>query len=72
MLTHGFDERDHAGQHAGGWDWHLRRLDALLAGRDPSGEEELAHLRERTDAYSERFGIDPEIGRRALAEHGIA
>lgn len=71
VLTHLFDRREQAGDHAGGWDWHLRRLDALLAGRNPSGEEERAHLRARTDAYSERFGIDPEIGRRALAEHGI-
>jgi uncharacterized protein YndB with AHSA1/START domain len=69
VFTHVFDDRDQAANYASGWDVHFARLDAHLAGAPLSEEQYLEPLVELTDFYSERFGIDPEIGRRAIAQY---
>lgn len=66
-FTHVFDDRALGAQHATGWEAYLNRLDAHLAGGFLS--EEAAHegapaVHER---YAERFGLDPEVGRRMFA-----
>ena len=69
VFTHVFDDRDQAANYASGWDVHFARLDAHLAGARLSEEQYLEPLVELTDFYSERFGIDPEIGRHAIAQY---
>jgi uncharacterized protein YndB with AHSA1/START domain len=69
VFTHAFDERTFGPQHASGWDAHLARLEAHLAGRTMSEEEFLAPLVELNDFYAERFGMDAEVGRRAIAQY---
>ena len=69
VFTHVFDDRALGAQHASGWEGYFDRLEAHLAGGFLSEEEAHASLRERHDAYAEKFGLDPEPGRRAIAEH---
>jgi hypothetical protein len=69
VFVHVFDDRNLGAQHASGWEAHFDKLDAQLEGRSLSDEEAFASLRELNDLYAERFGLDPEIGRRAIAEH---
>lgn len=66
-FTHVLHDRALGAQHAAGWDSYLDRLDAVLAGGELS--EHAAHVLEaaRHERYAERFGLDPERGRRALA-----
>ena len=69
VFTHTFADRDTAARTAAGWDRCLARLDALLAG-EPLGEKEsLEEWPEVHERYAEEFGVDPELGRQALAEH---
>lgn len=72
VFTHIFDDRSLGAQHASGWEGHLDRLEAHLAGGFLSDREAFADVRERHDEYAERFGLDPEPGRRAIAEHRSA
>ncbi|HEX6115551.1 MAG TPA: SRPBCC family protein [Solirubrobacterales bacterium] len=68
-FTHEFEDRDTSARTAAGWDRVFARLGALLAG-EPLGEKEsLEKWPEVHEAYAEAFGVDPEIGRRAFAEH---
>ena len=69
VFTHVFDDAALGAQHASGWEGYFDRLEAHLAGGFLSEEEAHASLRERHDAYAEKFGLDPEPGRRAIAEH---
>ena len=69
VFTHTFADRDTAARTAAGWDRCLARLEGLLAG-EPMGEKEsLEAWPEIHERYAEEFGVDPELGRRALAEH---
>jgi uncharacterized protein YndB with AHSA1/START domain len=68
-FTHSFDDRDLAAQTAAGWDRCLARLTALLNGGpldEPASLTLWPHVHER---YAETFGVDPEIGRQAYANH---
>jgi uncharacterized protein YndB with AHSA1/START domain len=68
-FSHTFEGREFAARSAAGWDRCFERLEALLRGGPVGERESLAlwpHVHER---YAEEFGVDPEIGRRAYAEH---
>jgi uncharacterized protein YndB with AHSA1/START domain len=67
-FVHVFAARDHGADYASGWHTHLDRLDAHLGG-DPVPDPEPARLVELNDRYAQRFGLDPEVGRRVIAEH---
>lgn len=69
VFTHAFDERDIAARTAAGWDRCFARVDALLAGAPMSEAAALALWPDVHERYAERFGVDPEIGRRAYAAH---
>ena len=45
------------------------RFEALLAGAPMTEADSLAAWPEVHERYAERFDVDPEIGRRAYAEH---
>jgi uncharacterized protein YndB with AHSA1/START domain len=68
-FTHVFSERKFGAQHATGWELTFRRLDALLDGRSLTEEEAMEGFAELHERYAESFGLDPEVGRRALAAH---
>lgn len=67
-FVHVFDARDHGANYASGWHHHFARLDAHLAGR-PLPEDDPAELVALNDAYSERFGLDREVGRQVIAQY---
>jgi uncharacterized protein YndB with AHSA1/START domain len=69
VFTHVFDDRALSAQHATGWDLHLDRLEATLDGRELSEAEIMEGFAELHERYAQHFGLDPEPGRRALAEH---
>lgn len=69
IFTHEFDDRALGAQHAAGWDACFERLEAMLAGTPMSERESLEHWPELHERYAERFGLDPELGRRTFAEH---
>ena len=73
-FTHVFDDRALGAQHAAGWETYFARLDAHLGGGYLSEEEAHEPGAELNERYAERFGLDPEIGRRMFAtlqEKGI-
>jgi Activator of Hsp90 ATPase homolog 1-like protein len=69
VFHHAFADRATAARDAAGWDACFVRLSALLAGT-PIGEAESLRiwpaLHER---HAERFRVDPELGRKAFADH---
>jgi uncharacterized protein YndB with AHSA1/START domain len=68
VFTHVFDDRlGPAAQHAAGWEAYLDRLEALLAGGQLSEEAAHVSIAERHERYAQRFGQDPQPGRRAIA-----
>ena len=69
VFVHAFDDRALGAQHAAGWEVYLNRLDAHLAGRFLSEEEAHEAAPELHERYAERFGLDPEVGRRMFAAH---
>jgi uncharacterized protein YndB with AHSA1/START domain len=69
VFTHVFDDRRFGAQHAAGWEVHFGRLDALLAGTPQDPEESMEGWGEIHERYAERFGLDPEPGRRAHAAY---
>jgi uncharacterized protein YndB with AHSA1/START domain len=69
VFTHVFDDRKFGAQHATGWETHFARLDALLAGGALSEAEAMEDWAEIHERYAEEFGLDPEVGRRALAAY---
>ncbi len=72
VFVHVFDDRSRGAQHAAGWHVHFDRLDAFLEGGYMSEADAIERFPEAHERYAERFGLDPEVGRRALAEiHGI-
>jgi uncharacterized protein YndB with AHSA1/START domain len=69
VFTHVFDDRALGAQHAAGWELYLGRLDSQLAGTHVPMERLNLALPEVHERYAERFGLDPEVGRRAIADH---
>lgn len=62
-FTHTIDDLP-AAQTATGWHTYLSRLEPHLAGQPMSEEEAHKHWRAIHEGYAERFGADPEPGRR--------
>jgi hypothetical protein len=69
VFTHAFGDRETAARTAAGWDRCFARLEALFAGQPMDGATALELWPEVHERYAERYGVDPEIGRRAYAEH---
>jgi uncharacterized protein YndB with AHSA1/START domain len=69
IFTHAFAERDTAARTAAGWDRCFVRLEALFAGQPMGAATSLQLWPDVHERYAERFGVDPEIGRRAYAAH---
>jgi uncharacterized protein YndB with AHSA1/START domain len=63
--------RENSAKTAAGWEVCLANLEAALAGGEP-GELPEAKWTELHDSYAAEFGVDPEIGHRALREHRAA
>jgi hypothetical protein len=70
VFSHAFADRAKAARDAAGWDRCFARFDALLAGEPMSEADSLQAWPEVHELYAERFGVDPELGRKAFAEHG--
>jgi hypothetical protein len=70
VFSHTFADREKAARDAAGWDRCFARFDALLAGEPMSEADSLQAWPEIHELYAERFGVDPELGRKAFAEHG--
>ncbi len=70
-FTHAFTDRDTSARTAAGWDRCFARLDALFAGNPIDERVALETWPEVHERYAESFGVDPEIGRRAYAEHPL-
>lgn len=67
-FSHSFAEGEKAARDAAGWEHCFVRFDALLSGQ-PIGEDESLQTWPAThERYAERFGVDPELGRRTFAE----
>ena len=69
VFTHAIDDRNRAARDAAGWDRCFARFDALLAGEPMSERESLESWPAVHDIYAVRFGVSPELGRKAFAEH---
>ena len=69
VFTHVLADRCLGAQYASGWDGYLDRLEALVGGGFLSEQEAHASLWQRHETYAEKFGLDPEPGRRAIGEH---
>jgi uncharacterized protein YndB with AHSA1/START domain len=69
VFTHAFTDRDTAARTAAGWDRCFAGFDALLLGLPLSEKGSLQLWPRVHEHYAERFGVDPEIGRKAYAEH---
>ena len=67
-FVHVFADREHGADYGSGWHFHLDRLTAHLDGQ-PVPEGDPAELAALNDRYADRFGLDREVGRRAIAEH---
>ena len=67
-VRHAFARGDHAADYASGWHVHVDRLLAHLDGQVVP-EAEPARPVALNDDYADRFGLDPEVGRRVIAEH---
>jgi uncharacterized protein YndB with AHSA1/START domain len=57
--------REETAKNAAGWEVCLASLEARLAGEEPP-ETDWSNLHEH---YAGRFGVDPEVGRRAMREY---
>jgi uncharacterized protein YndB with AHSA1/START domain len=68
IFTHVIDDLP-AAQTATGWEIYLSRLEPHLAGTYLSDEEAHKPWTDIHERYAERFGIDPEPGRRWAAEN---
>jgi hypothetical protein len=69
VFTHAFADRAKAARDAAGWDRCFVRFDALLCGKPMSEEDSLEGWSEVHERYAADLGVDPELGRQALAEH---
>jgi uncharacterized protein YndB with AHSA1/START domain len=71
VFTHAFADRETAARTAAGWDRCFARLEALFAGQPLDAATALELWPDVHERYAERFAVDPEIGRRAYAEHPL-
>jgi uncharacterized protein YndB with AHSA1/START domain len=69
VFSHEFADRAKAARDAAGWESCFVRLEALLAEEPQSEAESLERWPEVHERYAERFGVDPELGRKAFAQH---
>ena len=69
VFSHAFDDRNKAARDAAGWDRCLVRLDALMRGEPMSEKDSLEGWSEVHERYAAEFGVDPGLGRQALAQH---
>ena len=67
-FSHSFAESEKAARDAAGWEHCFVRFDALLAGQPIGDAESLQTWPATHERYAERFGVDPELGRRTFAE----
>jgi uncharacterized protein YndB with AHSA1/START domain len=61
--------REESAKNAAGWEVCLDDLETALSGGEP-GKVQPDRVFELHDEYAERFGVDPEVGRRAMREFG--
>src|SRR5699024_10046385 len=66
VFTHVIDDLP-AAQTAAGWETYLSRLEPHLAGEHLSDEAAHQPWSDIHERYAERFGVDPEPGRRWAA-----
>jgi uncharacterized protein YndB with AHSA1/START domain len=71
VFTHEFADRATAARTAAGWDRCFSRVDAVLADVTLDEAESLREWLAVHDRYAAAFGVDPELGRRAYAEHPL-
>ncbi len=71
VFTHAFDDRDLAAMTGAGWHRCFARVDALLAGHPMDERASLDAWTDVHERYAAEWGIDPEPGRRAFAEHPL-
>lgn len=71
VFTHEFDDRDEAAKTAAGWDRCFARMDAMLAGIEHPEAAALELWPIVHERYAESFGVDPEVGRRAVEQHPL-
>jgi uncharacterized protein YndB with AHSA1/START domain len=69
VFSHAFADRATAARDAAGWDVCFVRLSALLAGTPLDEADSLRIWPALHERYAERFGVDPELGRQAFADH---
>jgi hypothetical protein len=69
VFTHAFADRDKAARDGAGWDRCFVRFEALLEGEPMSEEKSLEGWSEIHERYAAEFGVAPELGRQAIAEH---
>jgi hypothetical protein len=69
VFSHAFAERGKAARDAAGWDRCFARFEAVLAGQPISEADSLRAWPEIHERYAAEFGVDPELGRKAFAEH---
>jgi len=60
--------REETAKNAAGWEVCLADLESRLAGEEPAQRKEEVWP-ELHEYYAERFGVDPEVGRRAMEEY---
>jgi len=64
-----FTDRDTVARTAAGWDRGFARIDALLGGAPLDEATAAGALTDLYGDYAADFDVDPELGRRAFAEH---
>ena len=69
VFTHAFADRAKAARDAAGWDRCFARFEALLRGVPMNEAESLERWPEVHERYAAEFGVDPELGRKAIAEY---
>ncbi len=69
VFTHAFADRAKAARDAAGWDRCFARFEGLLRGAPMSEAESLKRWPEVHERYAAEFGVDPELGRKAIAEY---
>jgi hypothetical protein len=68
-FSHAFAGREKAARDAAGWDSCFARFAALLAGEPMTESDSLQVWPETHERYAKQFDVDPELGRKAFAEH---
>jgi hypothetical protein len=61
--------REESAKNAAGWEVCLEDLERRLAGVD-AAERDPDKWSELHDGYAADFGVDPEVGRRAMRQYG--